>query len=119
MNLDHLFEYLFPIAIFLLYFFVNTRKKKEQPKRESKKEELKPEPVRKIPSQQKPEVVQQCSQADSSLGVTRCDLYSNAVEDPVYAHKTDDKVSRAQKLLEGRSLRDVFLIKEILDRPYD
>lgn len=39
--------------------------------------------------------------------------------DPSYVIKKKDGLSNAQKLLKGKSLRDVFLLKEILNRPYD
>jgi hypothetical protein len=119
MSLDHLLEYLFPIAILIFYFFIHARKKKEAPKAHPKKEEFRPEPPRRASVQQKPEVFTQRSEYNSSVDIVSKEMQSYAVEDSYDPHKKKGTTSKAQKLLKGHSLRSMVIIKEIFDRPYD
>ncbi len=134
MKLDNLFDYLIPIAIMVLYFFLNARKKKEKPQVQKEEALIQPSPQRKAPPPapvsrrpQTPHLQIENRKIGPAVKESR---FSAAMTEKrrseaanrkqvAYVPKKKARVSHAGKLLKGTSLRDAFLLKEILNRPYD
>ncbi len=134
MKLDNLFDYLIPIAIMVLYFVLNARKKKEKP-RVQREEALEqnsstrraPPPAPVSRRQQTPHLqienrkigpAVKESRFSSAMAERRRSEAANRKQ-AAYVPKKKARVSRAGQLVKGKSLRDAFLLKEILNRPYD
>lgn len=102
-DLEKLSNFIIPIVMLVLYFILNAKVKKKEsesrPERPLKKE---PTPVRRAP-----------------LHVSRKIIPSQAQPPAIHLKKKNSRPSYASKLVKGRSLRQAFLMKEILNRPYE
>ncbi len=106
MKLENLGEYIVPVVIMVLYFLLTGIKKTKKPPVHAHQKKREPPAALKQPHKQlqpKPK---------SPAPVPEKILLST----PKTALK---KISRSEKLLKKQSLRNAFLIKEILNRPYD
>ena len=101
MDLEKLSNFLIPIVLLALYFILNAKSKKKE------LEQKRPEPSRDR-SPPKRDVSPQRSPHHPRLRPFSMPLEKKA-------HRS----SYASKLIKGKSLRHAFLMKEILNRPYE
>lgn len=150
MKIENLFDFLVPIAILVLYFMLNARKKKEEPtdpqqeprekpaqsfRSDSTPASLRPEPI--TPSvnlRQAP--FQSNIEERKFISVIEDGRYSSAINEGglsgfasgeldkksdangAYSHIHKKKISRAKNLFNKKSLRQAFILNEILNRPH-
>lgn len=144
MKLENLSDFILPIVILLLYFVLNMRKKKEEPENHSEEARPLPAPLQRARARPKPvPSVQGLPPASRRQTPLQSQIegrkISSAIEegrfssqssargstelvidiDPAYAQKKKSGKSRARNLLKKRLLREGFLLKEILNRPYE
>jgi hypothetical protein len=117
-KLENIADFIIPLIILALFFFLNMQKKKEKAQTHEEPEQIsRPQaPPRAAPRKQH---VQRLNVEDRKLG--------NAIEErhPILSergelasqHKKKKSISRASKLLKGTSLRHAFLLNEILKPP--
>lgn len=149
MTSDNFFDYLIPIVIMAVYFLTSLRKKKTAPtqyQEEVRKEPLPPilTPKRVQTSSDLPPIRRKTAVLHSKIEEVKIDSAINARDfstsiteerasslvsnemlkhidlDQAYAQNTKKEFSRARKLLTSKtSLRDAFLLQEILKRPHE
>ncbi len=135
MKVENLSDFILPIVILLFYFVLNMRKKKEKPSAEERppsaplpREQARPKPAPSIQRQPRgaaplrtPIEDRRISSAieERSAELVSVGLSESFDMDPAYALKKKSGRSNVQNLLKKRSLREVFLLKEILNRPCD
>lgn len=141
MKLENLSDFILPIVILLLYFLLNMRKKKEAPDNHNEEERLPPAPLqreqarphpmsstpRQLPAEPRKAPLRSQIEdrkifsaiEEGSSELISVELSKRVDMDPAYAQKKKSGRSNVQNLLKKRSLREVFLLKEILTRPYE
>jgi hypothetical protein len=106
MDLEKLSEFLIPIGALVLYLILNARGKKKEPER------ARPEPPRERTPPRQP-APHKLAPLQNSPKVA----YARPLPTPL--EKKARPPSYASKLIKGKSLRRAFLMKEILNRPYE
>ena len=106
MDLEKLSNFIIPIVLLILYFFLSAKANKKEP------EQKRPEPSRDhFPP--KRAVSPQQAPYRSSPKIVPMRPFLRPLEKKVH------RSSYASKLIKGNSLRRAFLMKEILNRPYE
>lgn len=107
MDLEKLSNFIIPIVMIILYFILNAKVKKKEPEAHSEQQ-------RDLPPRKKPALPKR-----EPLPVYQKVVHSPVLSAAVPLKRKVNKPSYAKKLLKGRSLRQAFLMKEILNRPYE
>jgi hypothetical protein len=140
-KLGDLSDFVLPIIILVLYFVLSARKKKEEPKEREEQEEPQaprsPAASRPPPAKRGQQILRSSIEDRKIESAIEKRHYSSAVTqerggglvseamlkysdaDVPHAPKKRKGVSRASKLLQRNSLRKAFLVKEVLNRPYE
>ncbi|GEM_PF-7006328 len=104
MELGKLGDFIIPLVMLFLYFVLNAKKKKEPPKDPTAEQRRQPPPKKTTSIKQVPLPIP-----------TRIASVESIAPPPRKKKKVQ---SYANRLVKGRSLREGFVLKEILNRPY-